>query len=96
VALTIEEIETRQVDTYHAAMIKNVRNADHQHDLTRLASTAGSSRFEAAITLIAQSHALDARDVQEGRMAADQLGFFSRQFVKSLKLHFPEDRVTSR
>jgi len=90
------EIETGQVDTYYPAMTKTVRKTNYQHDLTRLALTAGSSRFEAAVALIAQTHARDAQDVQAGRIAAEQLGFFSREFVKSLKLHFPEDRVTSR
>jgi hypothetical protein len=93
---TTVEFETRQVGTYHLVMTNIVHKTRDQHDLTKLASAADSWGFEAATVLIAQSHALDAQDVQEGRMTADQLGFFSRQFVKSLKLHFPEDRASSR
>jgi hypothetical protein len=46
------------------------------------------------MAMIAQSHALDAQDIHEGRIKADQLGIFSREFVKSLKLRFPGDRAS--
>jgi len=75
-------------------MSRNVRAAENRRQLASLASTSDADRFATAMALIAKTHESDARDVREGRLAADQLGFFSRKFVKSLKLHFPDKKDT--
>lgn len=75
-------------------MTKHVRTSKICRRLTSLTSTSGLSRFDEVMVLIARSHALDAQHIQKGQMEADELGFFRREFVKSLKLSFPEDRAS--
>ena len=49
-----------------------------------------SERFDALMAEAAKTRALDRRDVREGRISPQALCWFSREYVQSLRLVFPD------